>query len=164
MQARLRIKLHTPLAEWFAAKFEDFSEIQKQALPHTLAGENTLILAPTGSGKTLAAFLSCLSALGKMATKKGLANAVYVVYVSPLRSLNRDMERNLLGPLAAVNAALPEAKQLRMTIRTGDTSEVDRTKMAKRKPHLLLTTPESLASLLSQAPWKDGFAPGSNCR
>lgn len=159
MQARLRNKLHAPLAEWFAGKFEDFSEIQKQALPHTLAGENTLILAPTGSGKTLAAFLSCLSALGKMAAKKGLANAVYVVYVSPLRSLNRDMERNLLGPLAAVNAALPEARQLRMTIRTGDTSEVDRTKMAKRKPHLLLTTPESLASLLSQAPWKDSFAP-----
>ncbi len=159
MQARLRNKLYPPLAAWFAGKFAGLSEIQRQALPHTLAGENTLILAPTGSGKTLAAFLSCLSALGKLAAKKSLENAVYVVYVSPLRSLNRDMERNLTGPLEAVNASLPEARRLRMTIRTGDTSNEDRGKMARRRPHLLLTTPESLSSLLSQAPWKDGFAP-----
>lgn len=159
MPVRLRAKLYPPLAAWFGGKFRDFSEIQKQALPHTLAGENTLILAPTGSGKTLAAFLSCISALGRAAAQKELPNAVCVVYVSPLRSLNRDMERNLMEPLEAVNASLPEARRIRMSIRTGDTSEDERLKMARRKPHLLLTTPESLASLLSQTPWKDGFAP-----
>jgi ATP-dependent Lhr-like helicase len=159
MQARLRSKLHEPLAEWFFGRFDAFSEIQRLALPYTLAGESTLILAPTGSGKTLAAFLSCLSTLGKLASKKGLENAVYVVYVSPLRSLNRDIERNLNGPLEAVNASLPETRRVRLEIRTGDTSNEDRARMSRRKPHLLLTTPESLSSLLSQNQWRDGFLP-----
>jgi ATP-dependent Lhr-like helicase len=146
-----------PLEEWFFAKYKDFSEIQKLALPHTLRGGNTLILAPTGSGKTLAAFLSALSELGELAQKGELENAVYVVYVSPLRSLNRDIERNLAGPLGAVNAALGEERQVRMEIRTGDTSEEERARMARRKPHLLLTTPESLSSLVSQAQWREAF-------
>jgi ATP-dependent Lhr-like helicase len=155
MQARWRNKLYPPLRAWFDDRFPAFSDIQREALPHTLAGESTLILAPTGSGKTLAAFLSVLSQLGKQAEKGQLRSAVYVVYVSPLRSLNRDMERNLQLPLAAVNASLPEARQLRMEIRTGDTSEADRQRMTRRPPHLLLTTPESLSSLLSQKPWQE---------
>ncbi|MDX2267597.1 MAG: DEAD/DEAH box helicase [Bryobacter sp.] len=159
MQRRWRTKLYAPLRQWFAGRFEDYSEIQKAALPHTLAGENTLILAPTGSGKTLAAFLSVLARLGEAAEQAKLDNAVQVVYVSPLRSLNRDMERNLAGPLAAVNEALPAERQLRMEIRTGDTSDEDRARMTRKRPHLLLTTPESLSSLLSQQPWKEGLRP-----
>ncbi|MBM3760249.1 MAG: DEAD/DEAH box helicase [Acidobacteria bacterium] len=159
MNARLRKKLHPALAEWFFGRFPGFSEIQREALPHTLAGENTLILAPTGSGKTLAAFLSALSTLGKLAAKGKLKDATHVVYVSPLRSLNRDIERNLKGPLEALNASLPEARRIRLDTRTGDTSLEARQQMSRKKPHLLLTTPESLSSLLSQSPWRDGFAP-----
>lgn len=159
MSVRLRNKIYPPLREWFFERFEKFSEIQTLALPHTLAGENTLILAPTGSGKTLAAFLSVLSTLGKLAAQGKLENATHVVYVSPLRSLNRDIERNLKGPLEAVNASLPEKRRIRLNTRTGDTSLEDRQKMSRTKPHLLLTTPESLSSLLSQVQWRDGFRP-----
>lgn len=159
MKKRLLSKLHPALGVWFAERFPSFSEVQELALPHTLAGENTLILAPTGSGKTLAAFLSGLSALGKIAAKGKLEDATYVVYVSPLRSLNRDIERNLRGPLAALNAALPDKQQIRMEARTGDTSLEERLKMGRRKPHLLLTTPESLSSLISQVQWREGFRP-----
>ncbi|WP_031498993.1 DEAD/DEAH box helicase [Bryobacter aggregatus] len=157
MSAHLRAKLIPSLEHWFFDRFPEFSEVQKLALPHTLAGENTLILAPTGSGKTLAAFLSALSTLGELAAQDQLENATHVVYVSPLRSLNRDIERNLRGPLAALNASLPASQQIRLETRTGDTSLHDRQRMARNKPHLLLTTPESLSSLMSQTQWRDGF-------
>ena len=159
MSVRLRNRLYPPLAEWFASRFPGFSEIQKLALPHTLKSENTLILAPTGSGKTLAAFLSALSAMGKLASRNKLENATYVVYVSPLRSLNRDIDRNLRAPLEALNQSLPAAQRIRQETRTGDTSLTDRQKMNRLKPHLLLTTPESLSSLLSQTQWQGGFRP-----
>ncbi len=159
MSVRLRNKLYPPLAAWFASRFDDFSEVQKLALPHTLKAENTLILAPTGSGKTLAAFMSVVSSLGKLGAESKLENATYAIYVSPLRSLNRDIERNLRAPLEAVNASLPARQQIRQEMRTGDTSLSDRQKMGRLKPHLLLTTPESLSSLLSQTQWREGFMP-----
>ncbi|MCX6611020.1 MAG: DEAD/DEAH box helicase, partial [Acidobacteria bacterium] len=129
MSARLRNRLYPPLADWFDSRFAAFSEIQKLALPHTLKSENTLIFAPTGSGKTLAAFLSALSTLGKLASRNKLENATYVVYVSPLRSLNRDIDRNLRAPLEALNQSLPQAQRIRQETRTGDTSLTDRQKM-----------------------------------
>jgi ATP-dependent helicase Lhr and Lhr-like helicase len=150
-------RLHPALREWMRSRFASLTEIQRRALPHTLAGRNTLILAPTGNGKTLAAFLSVLSALGNEAmSRKGLPNAVRVVYVSPLKSLGRDMHRNLSLPLAALNAALPEDRQVRMDVRTGDTPMDERGRQQRRRPHLLITTPESLSSLLSQTAWKTG--------
>jgi ATP-dependent Lhr-like helicase len=150
------MKLPSTLDTWFTARFPGgFSQIQKAALPHTLSGANTLILAPTGSGKTLAAFLSILA---RFAVMGKLPNATCAVYVSPLRSLNRDIERNLTGPLAAVNATRGE-DPVRMEIRTGDTDFSDRARMQRKRPHLLLTTPESLSALLSQAGWRDGFTP-----
>ncbi|HUS04800.1 MAG TPA: DEAD/DEAH box helicase [Bryobacteraceae bacterium] len=150
-------QLTPPLREWFARTFESPSEIQSKALPHTLAGRHTLILAPTGSGKTLSAFLSCLNELALEAAGPGLPNAVCTVYVSPLRSLGRDIHRNLESPLAAINAALPPARQIRMEVRSGDTGLAERGKQTLRRPHLLLTTPESLSALLSQKGWRDGF-------
>ncbi len=154
------IKFHPSLQRWFHERFPGFSDIQKKALPYTLAGRNTLILAPTGSGKTLAAFLSLLSNLAKQAEATGLPNSVCAIYISPLKALGRDIQRNLDEPLAALNAALPEARQIRVALRTGDTDFSDRGKQQRKRPHLLLTTPESLSAILSQAGWrKEGFAP-----
>src|SRR5512135_3006160 len=99
--------LHPTVDAWFHSKFTKATAIQKSALPHTLAGENTLILAPTGSGKTLAAFLSVLSRLAAEAHARGLPNSVRAVYVSPLKALDRDIHRNLEPPLEAINAELP---------------------------------------------------------
>ncbi|BDC50781.1 helicase [Bryobacterales bacterium F-183] len=149
--------LHPVLDQWMSNRFPALTEIQKRALPHTLAGRHTLILAPTGNGKTLAAFLSVLSSLAKEAeSKKGLPNAVRAVYVSPLKSLGRDMLRNLSMPLDAINATLPANRQIRMEVRTGDTQAADRDRQQRHRPHLLLTTPESLSSLLSQTAWRSG--------
>lgn len=152
---RARFGLRGRVGAWFAGRFpKGFSRVQKEALPHTLAGRNTLILAPTGSGKTLAAFLSVLARLEAM---EKLPNAVCAVYVSPLRSLTRDIERNLQPPLNAVNAG--RRQPVRIEVRTGDTEMAARSRMQRQRPHLLLTTPESLSALLSQTGWRDGFAP-----
>ncbi len=151
------MELHPILKQWFGARFEEFTGIQKQALRHTLAGRNTLILAPTGSGKTLAAFLSVLDKLGR--ETPALPNATRAVYVSPLRSLTYDIHRNLAGPLEALNAGRPPAERIRMEVRTGDTIPVDRARQQRTRPHLLLTTPETLALLLAQAGWRDGLVP-----
>jgi ATP-dependent Lhr-like helicase len=150
------MKFYPALDAWFRERFPEFSVIQKRALPHTMAGRNTLILAPTGSGKTLAAFLSVLSDLASRAAGEGLPNAVCSVYVSPLKALDRDIHRNLSGPLEAINRGLPEARRIRMEVRTGDTDASARGRQQRRRPHLLLTTPESLSSILSQAQWRDG--------
>ncbi len=159
MKPRFAKLLQPSLAAWFEAQFGGgFTEIQKRALPHTLAGENTLILAPTGSGKTLAAFLSLLSELGEEAVRAGLPNAVRAVYVSPLRALDRDIHRNLQGPLDALNAPLAPDRRIRMEVRTGDSDTTERSRQQRLRPHLLLTTPESLSSLLSQKGWHGGFA------
>jgi ATP-dependent Lhr-like helicase len=145
------MKLHSRLDGWFRGRFAEFSKAQRLALPHTLAGENTLILAPTGSGKTLAAFLSVLHELARRLDAGPLPNKTLAVYVSPLRSLTRDIERNLAGPLAALGDGI------RMDVRTGDTEFSERARQSRRHPHLLLTTPESLSSLLSQTQWREAF-------
>jgi ATP-dependent Lhr-like helicase len=149
-------QLSPTLARWFESQYPAFSDIQQLALPHTLAGENTLILAPTGSGKTFAGFLSVLSRLAEQAATARLKNAIQAVYVSPLKALDNDIHRNLEPALNALNAALPEAQRIRMEVRTGDTAAPVRSRQQRHRPHLLLTTPESLSSLLSQSAWKDG--------
>ncbi|MCW5965582.1 MAG: DEAD/DEAH box helicase [Bryobacterales bacterium] len=153
-------QLHPALRTWFFARFPAFSEIQQRALRHTLAGENVLILAPTGSGKTLAAFLSVLSTLGHEADAGTLPNALRAVYVSPLKALGNDIHRNLDTPLAALNEALPALRRIRMEVRTGDTSQSERQRQQKSRPHLLITTPESLASLISQRGFAEGLQAG----
>ncbi len=150
--------LHPELREWFLTRYQKPSEIQSLALPHTLKPENTLILAPTGSGKTLAAFLSVLSRLAMRADSGKLPNAVCAVYVSPLKALDNDIHRNLTPALDALNASRAATQQIRMEVRTGDTANADRARQERLRPHLLLTTPETLSSLLSQSAWRErGF-------
>lgn len=152
--------LHPALASWFSSRYPAFSEIQIRALPHTLARENTLILAPTGSGKTFAAFLSVLSQLASRASANKLPNAVCAIYVSPLKALDNDIHRNLEPALDALNASLPPLQRIRMEVRTGDTAQQDRNRQRRLRPHLILTTPETLSSVLSQAAWREtGFDP-----
>lgn len=160
VRASIPNRLHPALAAWFSSSYAGFSEIQQKALPYTLAGKNTLILAPTGSGKTLAAFLGVLSRLAERASQNKLPNAVCAIYVSPLKALDNDIFRNLTPALDAVNAALPDGQRIGMEVRTGDTAQADRNRQRRQRPHLILTTPESLSSILSQAAWREsGFDP-----
>lgn len=131
--------------------FPTLTPIQQRALPLTAAGHNVLILAPTGSGKTLAGFASLLARLAGRARAGALPNRTLAVYVSPLKALTRDIQRNV--------APLLEGLAIRIAVRTGDTGAAERARLGRQRPHLLLTTPESLASLLSQAAWRGGFAP-----
>ena len=155
-QAATISALHPFVAEWFARLYSSLSEVQVRALPFTLAGENTLILAPTGSGKTFAAFLSVISKLTEKASAGKLSNSIAAIYVSPLKALDNDIYRNLQPALEAVNARLPILQQIRMEVRTGDTALADRSRQKRSRPHLILTTPESLSSILSQKTWREG--------
>lgn len=141
--------LAEPLRQWFDTRFPNgFSAIQQAALPHTTAGRNTLILAPTGSGKTLAAFLSVIS---RFIEQSPLGNEVHAVYVSPLRSLTRDIQRNL--------DELTRRFSIRTAVRTGDTEPAERARQQRLRPHLLLTTPESLSAILAQRGFSSGLRP-----
>lgn len=159
MISLMKYSLHPSIGKWFKSCFDTLTDVQQLALPETTEGRNVLILAPTGSGKTLAAFLSVLSKLAELAEARQLPNATVAVYVSPLKALGRDLQRNLEPAVAAVNDGLAELQHIRMELRTGDTANADRSRMQRRRPHLLLTTPESLSSLLSQTGWREGFEP-----
>jgi ATP-dependent Lhr-like helicase len=144
---------HPLVQEWFVAKFGTPTEPQEQGWPHILAGKTTLISAPTGSGKTLAAFLTCIDALVRKALSGDLSNCTEILYVSPLKALGNDIQKNLEVPLGEITALagargllMPE---IRVAVRTGDTLMRDRQRMIKRPPHILVTTPESLYILLT---------------
>ena len=144
---------HPLTQEWFVDKFGTPTEPQVEGWPHILAGKTTLISAPTGSGKTLAAFLACIDQLVRKALSGGLQDRTEVLYVSPLKALGNDIQKNLEGPLgeilqlaAARGLLMPE---IRTAVRTGDTLAHERRAMLKRPPHILVTTPESLYILLT---------------
>lgn len=135
-------------AGWFTANFPAATGVQAQGWPLIADGQNVLLLAPTGSGKTLAAFLACIDRLVHQPYEEG----VQVLYISPLKALVYDIERNLRAPLAGIQAYAPELPQPRVAIRTGDTSSEDRRKQARKPAEILVTTPESLFLILgSQA-------------
>lgn len=138
------------VASWFKTKYGEFTEPQKLAIPLVKAGRNVLISSPTGTGKTLAAFLGILDELFKIGGESGgLQDNVYAVYVSPLRALNNDMRRNLLEPLKEIREAASRGgyaiPDVRVAVRTSDTSSYEKQKMLRNPPHILITTPESLA-------------------
>jgi ATP-dependent helicase Lhr and Lhr-like helicase len=144
---------HPVVREWFLRRFGSETEPQQQGWPHILAGRPTLISAPTGSGKTLAAFLICIDALLRKAIEGQLEAQTEVVYVSPLKALSNDIQKNLQEPLGEIQRLAVEmgflCPEIRTAVRTGDTLAAERRAMLKRPPHILVTTPESLYILLT---------------
>ena len=144
---------HPVTAEWFLNKFGSPTEPQTHGWPSILAGEATLISAPTGSGKTLAAFLVCIDQLLRESLSGQLASATQVVYVSPLKALSNDVQKNLDGPLAEIQQLAMQrgylCPEIRTGVRTGDTLPKERAAMLRNPPHILVTTPESLYILLT---------------
>lgn len=144
---------HPLISEWFQSHIGQPTDVQVQAWPAIQSGSDALIAAPTGSGKTLAAFLSCIDGLFTQALARELDNHTQVLYVSPLKALSNDIQKNLQKPLAEIGQAALQAGllmlELRVLVRTGDTPMADRQQMLKRPPHILVTTPESLFILLT---------------
>jgi ATP-dependent Lhr-like helicase len=146
---------HPLVRDWFVSRFGTPTEPQQQGWPHILAGKTTLISAPTGSGKTLAAFLICIDLLVRKALSGELTDRIEVLYVSPLKALSNDIQKNLEIPLGEIlqlagqrGMLMPE---IRTAVRTGDTLAHERRAMLARPPHILVTTPESLYILLTAA-------------
>src|SRR6266513_2134824 len=144
---------HPLVRVWFRERLGAPSKPQEQGWPAIARGSNTLILAPTGTGKTFAAFLWELNQLIVEGLKAPLANAVHILYVSPLKALNNDIQRNLEGPLAELRERFAAAgetfPEIRVAVRTGDTPASARARMIRKSPHILITTPESLHIMLT---------------
>jgi len=144
---------HPLVRDWFVQRFGTPTEPQEQGWPHILAGRTTLISAPTGSGKTLAAFLACIDRLVRKALAGDLQDRTEVLYVSPLKALGNDIQKNLEVPLGEILQMAGDRgllmPQIRTAVRTGDTLMHERRAMLKNPPHILVTTPESLYILLT---------------
>ncbi|MES2218457.1 MAG: DEAD/DEAH box helicase [Pseudomonadota bacterium] len=144
---------HPLVREWFTSQIGSPTEPQQRGWPAILAGQDTLISAPTGSGKTFAAFLACIDHLVRQAVDGQLANETTVLYVSPLKALSNDIQKNLMAPLHEITK-LAKANgitmsEIRVAVRTGDTPTRERQAMLRKPPHILVTTPESLYILLT---------------
>src|SRR5436189_754536 len=146
-------QFHPAVARWFEDKFGSPTEPQARGWPAIQSGGHTLIAAPTGSGKTLAAFLASLDELFREGLAGNLKDETRVIYVSPLKALSNDIHKNLEEPLAGIRAALRasghQEVELRADVRTGDTPASKRQAIAKKPPHILVTTPESFYLLLT---------------
>lgn len=138
--------------EWFLKKFKDFTPPQLYSIMSIHKRQNILISSPTGSGKTLSAFLAIINELVILARNNLLDDKVYAIYVSPLKALNNDIEKNLQEPLNEIKEMFKkkgiDLQDIRIGKRTGDTSSYERQKQLKNPPHILITTPESLSILL----------------
>ena len=150
---------HPAVRNWFLNQFAGPTPAQAEAWPAIKSGQHTLIAAPTGSGKTLAAFLAALDALVQQGLEHGLPDQTQVLYVSPLRALSNDIEKNLRAPLCGIadelNAMGKPSVDIRVMVRTGDTTTTERNRMRRQPPHVLVTTPESLFILLTSASGRD---------
>lgn len=142
------------IAEWFRKKYGSFSPPQKHAIVEIAKRRNILICSPTGTGKTLAGFLAIIDYLFKLSKKGELEDRVYCLYISPLKALGNDIQRNLREPLREISELARERGielNIRIGVRTGDTPQSERQKMIREPPHILITTPES-ASIILNAP------------
>src|SRR5438132_1285463 len=149
---------HPAVARWFGARFTAPTEPQRHAWPVIQAGRDALIAAPTGSGKTFAAFLAAIDSLVRQGLDGPLPDQTQVVYVSPLKALSNDVQKNLAEPLAEIRRTLEQLclpdVAIRTLVRTGDTPGAERQAMVKRPPHIRVTPPESLYLLLTAERWR----------
>jgi len=153
--SEIAASLHPLVKEWFFSKFKEFSLTQRYGVMNVWERKNTLISAPTGGTKTLTAFLAILNYLVGLAEKKELEDKVYALYSSPLKALSNDIAKNLIEPLTEITK-LAEGKgiklqEIRVGLRTGDTTTAERAKMARKCPHIMITTPETLAIILTSS-------------
>ncbi|MDH3766948.1 MAG: DEAD/DEAH box helicase, partial [Gammaproteobacteria bacterium] len=145
---------HPAVAEWFSEALGTPTEVQQRAWPHIGVRRHTLLAAPTGSGKTLAAFLAAIDDLVREGLERGLPDETRVLYISPLKALSNDIQKNLQQPLEGIREKLflkcaPGDVEIRAWVRTGDTPAHERQKAARTPPHILVTTPESIYILLT---------------
>jgi len=149
------------ISTWFNERFDDLTIPQSKAIPVIHQRRNVLVSSPTGSGKTLTAFTSIINELTRYAREGTLEERVYCIYVSPLKALANDVNRNLNTPLAemrevAAAHGMP-VPEIRVAVRSGDTPQSERQKMVRHPPHILITTPESLALVLAAPKFKEAF-------
>jgi len=149
------------ISTWFNEKYDDLTIPQAKAIPVIHQRRNVLVSSPTGSGKTLTAFTSIINELTRYAREGTLEERVYCIYVSPLKALGNDVNRNLNTPLAEMREVAERhgmnIPNITVAVRSGDTSQADRQKMVRHPPHILITTPESLALILAAPKFKDAF-------
>lgn len=146
--------LHPQVRAWIVRTFGRLTQAQALTLPHILAGRSVLLSSPTGSGKTLAGFLGVLDHLVRAQEAGTLGTGTVAIYISPLRALTYDIQKNLSAPLAGMGLS----EVIRVGVRTGDTTAAERARLRRKPPHILLTTPESLAILLPQAAQAEALA------
>ena len=157
------LSLLQPLVrEWFASKFKGLTEPQAFAVPLIHERKNVLVSSPTGSGKTLTAFLTIINELYSMQLRGELEDKIYAVYISPLKALANDINRNLEEPLREMRALAQErglpSPEIRVAVRSGDTSAQERQRQARSPPHIFITTPESLTLVLSAPKFRERFS------
>jgi ATP-dependent Lhr-like helicase len=151
-------KILNPIVkQWFFSKFKDFSLPQLYGVMEIHKRNNILVSAPTGATKTLTGFLSILNELTDSAEKGILEDRVYAVYISPLKALSNDVEKNLKQPLKEIEEIAKKKLGIRVAVRTGDTTAYEKSKMVKNPPHILITTPESLALMLTSPKFKENL-------
>ena len=153
---------HPAVNQWFKKYFASPTPVQTAAWAEIMRKPQVLIAAPTGSGKTLAAFLCAINDLVGQSRRGALEDKVYVLYISPLKALSNDIEKNLQLPLQGIADELASGAEpshhIRAAVRTGDTPASERAKMARRPPHILVTTPESLYLLLTSVSGRNMLA------
>lgn len=151
----IKAVLHPYVKKWFFGKFKEFSLPQKFAVKSIHERKNILVSAPTGATKTLTGFLAILNELVTLADHNNLEDKIYAIYISPLKALNNDIQKNLKEPLEEIEKIAGKNLNIRVAVRTGDTTALEKTHMLKRPPHILITTPESLAIILSSIKFKE---------
>jgi len=154
-QAQVEELLHPIVKQWFFSRFKEFSLPQLYGVVEVHARQNILVSAPTGATKTLTSFLAILNELVDSSEKGILQDKIYAVYISPLKALNNDISKNLVEPLQEMEKLAGKSLGIRVAVRTGDTTPAEKQKMLKTPPHILITTPESLAMLLSSLRFSD---------